>query len=203
MTTHFTIDPKPIRATALLHQEGILAVLAAVGLYFRGQEPLAALLPTTTWFESVAAGVVTGGLSLALMGILLLVPQVRDLERWQAGMVHQWTVIDAVAVAIFSGLAEEALIRALLQPWLGLVTAAVLFALLHIVPDRRLWAWPVIALALGLVFGLVFERWGFPAAAMAHIVVNMVSLLRLRRRPGETFQTEPQPGSTEDSTDSP
>jgi len=97
-------------------------------------------------------------------------------------MVRDWTMLDAVAVGVFSGLAEEALIRALLQPWIGLVAAAVLFALLHIVPDRRLWAWPVIALVLGLVFGLVFERWGYPAAALAHLVVNLVSLLRLRRK---------------------
>ncbi len=190
MTTSFTVDPVPIRATALLHQEGLLAVVAAVGLFFRGQGPMTALLPRTSWMESLGAGIITGGAALALMGALLLVPIVRDLEQWQAGMVQGWTVFDAVAVAVFSGLAEEALIRALLQPWIGLVAAAVLFALLHIVPDRRLWAWPVIALALGLVLGLVFERWGYPAAAAAHIVVNMVSLLRLRRKVGVTPPTK-------------
>ncbi|MEN8164904.1 MAG: CPBP family intramembrane glutamic endopeptidase [Acidobacteriota bacterium] len=182
MTTPFTVDPAPIRATALLHQEGILAVVAAVGLFFRGQGPMTALLPRTSWIEALGAGVITGAAALAVMGLLLLVPVVKDLERWQAGMVHGWTMLDSIAVAVFSGLAEEALIRALLQPWIGLVAAAVLFALLHIVPDRRLWVWPVIALVLGLVFGLVFERWGYPAAAVAHIVVNMVSLLRLRRK---------------------
>jgi len=53
--------------------------------------------------------------------------------------------------ALLSGLAEEALLRALLQPVIGLVPAALLFAVLHLVPDRRLWMWPVIALGLGLV----------------------------------------------------
>ncbi len=197
MTTSFTVDPAPIRATALLHQEGILAVVAAVGLFFRGQGPMTALLPRTSWIESLGAGVITGGAALVLMGILLLVPVVRDLERWQAGMVQNWTMLDAVAVAVFSGLAEEALIRALLQPWIGLVAAAVLFALLHIVPDRRLWAWPVIALVLGLMFGLIFERWGYPAAALAHIVVNMVSLLRLRRKVSVTSTAGSDSGSAD------
>lgn len=159
-----------------------MAVVAVVGLFFRGQGPVTALLPRTSWMESLGAGVITGGAALAFMGLLLLLPRVRDLERWQAAMVKDWTIGEAVAVAVFSGLAEEALIRALLQPWIGLVAAAVLFALLHIVPDRRLWAWPVIALVLGVVFGLVFERWGYPAAAVAHVVVNLVSLLRLRRK---------------------
>jgi len=171
----------PIRATALLHQEGILAILAATGLFFRGQAPLTALLPSTGWLESIGAGLITGGVCLVLLFGLLLIPAVKELERWQAGMVQGWTVIDAVAVAVFSGLAEEAFIRVLLQPWIGLVAAAAVFAVLHIVPDRRLWPWPVIAMALGLAFGLVFERWGYPAVATAHIVVNMVSLLRLRR----------------------
>ncbi len=197
MTTSFTVDPAPIRATALLHQEGILAVVAAVGLFFRGQGPMTALLPRTSWIESLGAGVITGGAALVLMGVLLLVPVVRDLERWQAGMVQNWTMLDAVAVAVFSGLAEEALIRALLQPWIGLVAAAVLFALLHIVPDRRLWAWPVIALVLGLMFGLIFERWGYPAAALAHIVVNMVSLLRLRRKVSVTSTAGSDSGSAD------
>jgi len=194
VTRSFTVDPVPIRATALLHQEGVLAVVAAVGLFFRGQGPMTALLPRTPWIESLGAGVVAGGVALAFMGVLLFVPIVKDLERWQAGMVQGWSFFDAVAVAVFSGLAEEALIRALLQPWIGLVAAAVLFALLHIVPDRRLWAWPVIALVLGLAFGLVFEQWGYPAAAAAHIVVNTVSLLRLRRKPGVTPQTKNESG---------
>ena len=64
-------------------------------------------------------------------------------------MVEGWSAGDALAVAVFSGLAEEALIRALLQPLIGLVPAAAVFAVLHLVPDRRLWMWPVMALLLG------------------------------------------------------
>jgi membrane protease YdiL (CAAX protease family) len=85
-----------------------------------------------------------------------------------------------VVIALFSGLAEEALIRALLQPIVGLVPAALVFAALHIVPDRRLWLWPVLALVLGLGLGWVFEHGGYPAAASAHIAINLLSLLRLR-----------------------
>ena len=63
---------------------------------------------------------------------------------------------------------------------IGLIPAAVIFAVLHIVPDRRLWLWPVVAFAFGLVLGLLFDHAGFPAAASAHIVINLVALLRLR-----------------------
>jgi hypothetical protein len=45
--------------------------------------------------------------------------------------------------------------------------------------------WPAIALALGLVLGLLFEHFGYPAAAAAHILINALALLRLRTQDQE------------------
>jgi hypothetical protein len=56
-----------------------------------------------------------------------------------------------------------------------------LFSILHVVPDRRLWLWPVLAFVMGLVFGGLFGVLGFPAAAAAHVAMNGLSLARLRR----------------------
>lgn len=173
-------DLPVIRPVAIAHQEGILAVVALVGLWFRNAPmltSLAATAPTLHWvFVSLA--VAAGG--FGLLWALRAIPAVRTLERWQRAMVAEWSLVDALAVAVISGLAEEALVRALLQPWLGLLPAAFLFALLHVVPDRRLWAWPVTALVLGVAFGILFERFGYPAAALAHIALNAGSLIRLR-----------------------
>ena len=123
-----------------------------------------------------AAGLVCFGLLWLVRGIGPL----RDLESWQRRMVAGWGAGDALAVSVFSGLAEEALIRALLQPAIGLVPAAVVFAVLHIVPDRRLWSWPLMALLLGVAIGWLFSRWGYPAAAAAHVVINGLSMARFR-----------------------
>jgi membrane protease YdiL (CAAX protease family) len=182
VTNSLPLDPAPIQAPVILHQEGFLGIVALVGIFWRNGGTWAALVPVTPWTESAFAGLIVALGILGLMRIGLVLSSLRRLERWQGRLVSEWSVMDAIAVAVFSGLAEEALIRAFLQPWIGLIAAAVIFALLHIVPDRRLWAWPVIALVLGLVFGLVYERWGYPAVATAHCVVNLVSLLRLRRQ---------------------
>jgi membrane protease YdiL (CAAX protease family) len=120
-----------------------------------------------------------GGCSL-LLWVLRGLGALARLEHWQSEMVKGWTVTDALAVALFSGLAEEALLRALVQPLIGLLPAAAIFAVLHLIPDRKLWLWPVLALAMGVVLGGVFELAGYPAAAIAHIVINGLSLLRLR-----------------------
>jgi hypothetical protein len=41
--------------------------------------------------------------------------------------------------------------------------------------------WPVLALMLGVGLGLLYEFAGYPAAAAAHVLMNGLSLLRLRQ----------------------
>ena len=174
-------DPQPVRAVALLHQEGVLGLIAIVGLSFREGGPIQALAPTIAPAASLALGVGAGLGSSLLLWFVRELPPLLELQWFQQRLVRGWTVSDAVAVAVLSGLAEEALLRALLQPVIGLLPAAGLFALLHLVPDRRLWLWPAIAFALGLVLGLLYDGAGYPAAAAGHIVINACALLRLRR----------------------
>jgi membrane protease YdiL (CAAX protease family) len=170
---------------ALLHQEGVLGLIALVGLALRAGGPVPALAPQIAPLASVSLGVVAGlGSSLALWLVREL-PPLRELQSFQRRLVRGWTVSDALAVALLSGLAEEALLRALLQPVIGLLPAATLFAALHLVPDRRLWLWPVIAFGLGVMLGLLYDAAGYPAAVAAHVAINACALLRLRR-PGTT-----------------
>lgn len=178
------LDPRPVRAALLIHQEGALAVIALIGLHFTSGGIAGGLIVRGSWTSSVAAGVGCGAVCVAVLWSLRKIPPLRRLEAWQRGIVRGWTTTDAVCVAVLSGIAEEALLRALLQPLIGLVPAAVLFAILHVVPDRRLWLWPVFALGSGLALGLLFDEFGYPAAAAAHVVINGVALLRLRDEGG-------------------
>ena len=175
------LEPAPVRATLLVHQEGALALVALIGLWFSEGGIARGLAPAGEPGWSIAIGVGIGLLVVAGLWMVREIPPLRRLERWQQAVVADWTITDAVVVALCSGLAEEALLRALLQPIIGLLPAAALFAVLHLVPDRRLWAWPVFALACGIVLGVVFDRFGYPAAVAAHVVINLVALLRLRR----------------------
>ncbi len=165
----------------------MLGLVASVGLGLSLDDPFAALAPLGSGVVALTVGGAVGLAFALVLWLLRWSGPVRTLEGWQREMVGSWTALDAVAVAVLSGLAEEALLRALLQPVIGLVPAAVIFAVLHFLPDRRLWLWPLLALASGLVLGLLFTHYGFPAAAAAHTTVNLVGLLRLRRvRAGAT-----------------
>jgi membrane protease YdiL (CAAX protease family) len=173
--------PRAIPATILLHQEGVVAIVALVGLSMRAEDVADGLAPRGTAVASVFTGLVIGLACAAGVLILRRLPALAALEMWQRHMVRGWSLTDAVAVSVFSGLAEEALVRALLQPVIGLLPAALIFAALHLVPDRRLWLWPVLALVLGVILGVIFNLGGYPAAATAHITINGFALIRLQR----------------------
>jgi len=174
------VTPRAIPAAMIIHQEGVIALIALIGLALRSDGILVGLSPNTSLVTTIVGGAAIGAGCFFVLWVFRELRPAIDLENWQRDMVRGWSVTDALAVALFSGLAEEALVRALLQPLLGLVPAALLFAALHFVPDRRLWLWPILAFALGLVLGWAFEQWGYPAAAAAHITINTLSLLRLR-----------------------
>ena len=187
MTAGGTVEPPAVRPIHLLHQEGILGLVAIVGLAVRDNgAPLAGLEPAGPLWLSVGVGLAAAAAASLLLLAVRRLPALLRLERFQARLVRGWTISDALAVALLSGLAEEALLRALVQPLLGLFPAAILFALLHLVPDARLWMWPVIALVLGVVLGLLFDGFGYPAAAAGHVLINAFALLRLRGIGGDT-----------------
>lgn len=177
-----------MRPVLLLHQEGVIGLVAVIGLGLKDGNPLGGLAPQGPLAWSIAVGAAVGIASSGALWLIRRAPPLAELQRFQERLVRGWTVVDAAAVALLSGIAEEALLRALLQPVIGLVPAALLFAVLHLVPDRRLWMWPVIALGLGLLLGAVFSRYGYPAAAAAHCAINLLALTRLRR--GEAVVVE-------------
>lgn len=176
-----TLPAGPIKPVLVVHQEGVVGLVAVVAMALREDGPFGALAPRGGIPGALLLG---GGVGLALAvaaWALRRVPALGELEAWQRQLVGEWGLTDALAVAVVSGVAEEALFRAVLQPLVGLWAAALLFAVLHLGPARRLWAWPVVALASGVAFGVLFQRSGFPACAVAHVTVNLVGLLRLRR----------------------
>lgn len=163
-----------------------MAIVAIVGLGLRDGNPVIGLIPRGGLWTSVGIGSAAGVATALALWLLHRIPPLRRLEGWQRNLVAGWSKGDAVAIAVLSGLAEEALARALLQPLIGLVPAAIVFALLHIAPDRRLWLWPLLAFVLGIVLGVAFAYGGYPAAAAAHLAINAFGLLRLRG-PGKTL----------------
>jgi membrane protease YdiL (CAAX protease family) len=104
------------------------------------------------------------------------------LARALARLIGRRTLGECVALALVSGVGEEAFFRGALQPQLGLVGASLLFALAHFAPRRDLLPWTAFSLAAGLALGGLFEATGnLVAPVVAHAVVNAINLRLLSR----------------------
>ncbi len=92
--------------------------------------------------------------------------------------------VDAVYVSVAAGVSEEALFRFVLQSLLGLPGAALVFALVHVgwPNSRAKLAFTAFVFAMGLLLGLLYAWVGLVAAIAAHIVYDVVVMLRLMAR---------------------
>jgi membrane protease YdiL (CAAX protease family) len=119
---------------------------------------------------------------------------------------------DLFLLAATSSLAEEAFFRGLLQPWLGLHLASLLFAACHPPLSRRLLLWTPFALAMGYLLGWLFEVSGglLIAPTLAHFTVNLLNLRIITGRTGarpdgipfaEPTRLSPSPGTETDPPD--
>ena len=97
----------------------------------------------------------------------ILVP----LGSWQIG-----------AIALFSGTAEEAFFRGVIQPLLGVVPTSLLFGAVHLIPRKPFLPWAAYAAFAGFLFGCLFELSGtlFPNT-LSHVAVNFVMIWLLNR----------------------
>lgn len=147
--------------------------------------PLSLFFDPEGWWIDLAAGL---GAGLLLLGFWFALSRVsrlaRELEGHLSSLLGPLRVSEAVGLALLSGFAEELFFRGALQGSVGWVLATLLFGLLHSGPGPAFRIWTLFALAAGVAFGLLMEwRGNLLAPIVGHVVVNAVSLIRLRRRP--------------------
>jgi membrane protease YdiL (CAAX protease family) len=106
-----------------------------------------------------------------------------ELALGLAAIVGRRSVVECIALALVSGVAEEAFFRGALQPRVGWVAASLIFGVVHFVPRRELLPWTVFAIAAGFLLGGLFEATGnLVAPVVAHVAINAVNLWLLGNR---------------------
>ena len=147
---------------------GLRGSLAALGL--RAEGLVRALL--------VGAGAAIGALLLiALFGLVVQYLDVEVPENDVAlDIARSVTVLGAFGIATAAALSEEVFFRGFLQPRVGLWGQALLFGLAHLSYVNLLQV--VVTFALGLLFGIIYQRtrslW---APIAAHFLFNLLMLL--------------------------
>lgn len=187
------------RVVATVAIYGALATVAMVGCALTGR---------SAWhLERTLGGsrLVSIPVSLALGTVVGLVAVaitqwISRSFRWgralEGELKHGLTGLEANAIpwlAFASALGEELLFRGAVQAGLvahggvaqGLLLTTALFGALHVPWNRKLVPWTLMAVSMGLVFGLLFLCTGeILAPLVAHALVNFVNLRYLLRRDG-------------------
>lgn len=97
----------------------------------------------------------------------------------------------ALLLALASGVGEEVFFRGALQNalfggWLGVLLQALLFTVLHPVPDRRAWAYPLFIFCGGLMFGTAYLLTGsLVPGILAHYLHNARGFYQLLEQKAE------------------
>ena len=171
---------------------GFLAALAMAWRWFVRDtwifvSPVAAEgAPAWAFRSSLALGLVIGLALVAASHVWTRFwPSGEEVSRSLGEAIGDLRPMECILLALASGFAEEMVFRGALQPEVGVLWASILFGLAHLVPRWPLILWTAFAVAVGAVFGLVFEWTGsLWAPVVAHVVVNAVNLPVLSRRYG-------------------
>jgi membrane protease YdiL (CAAX protease family) len=130
------------------------------------------------------------GLAAGLSALVIIMTYVlgtfvtpfRHLSEELRGFLGDLTVEESLMVAAFSSIGEEFLFRGVLQAEVGWIAAAIFFAALHFVPNRRFIAWPLFALVVGLMLGWLYDFTGnLWAPIIAHFLINFVNIYLMTR----------------------
>jgi membrane protease YdiL (CAAX protease family) len=181
-------EPPDIMRLALVFYGAMLALTVGIA-WWTGASIVFASEPARER-GIAAADLLVGGLAAA--ALVALSRGVTRTTRWGdllgrslAELIGRRSAADCVVLGLASGVAEEALFRGLLQPWLGYVGASLVFGLAHFVPRRELWPWTGFAVVAGLVLGALFALTGnLVAPVVAHFCINAVNLRWLSKRYG-------------------
>lgn len=114
----------------------------------------------------------------ALFGAIIAVlfpGSLGDVEAFNQGLLVSFgSPLGALALGLLSGFGEEILYRGALQPAFGLLATSLIFALHH---SQYVNPGLLIVFALGVILGLIRNRWGTTTAALTHAAYNTTLVL--------------------------
>jgi membrane protease YdiL (CAAX protease family) len=180
--------PRPADAGRTLVRLAV-GFYAVVLLFAVGYAAFSNGLRTLLGERTPEPGHLLAALALAL-GIVALchvgdraIPAVRRAGESFTEILGPYTYAQALLLALASGVAEEVLFRGALWLHLGLVGSSLLFGLVHVLPKRSLLAYPLFAVAVGVVLGLLREGSGSVVPPiLTHVTVNALNLAWLEHR---------------------
>lgn len=167
---------------------GLYGAMALVGLLIaagRGNPDLYRLGSPAGW-QLLVAPIVGFVVGLGVVWLTRVATRhfqwARELHGSFRDLLGPLTGHEIMILALASSIGEELLFRGALLPWMGVWLQALVFALLHVGPERRFLPWTLSALVMGLAFGWLAEWTGSLGAPIAaHFAINYLNLRHIVR----------------------
>lgn len=130
---------------------------------------------------SALVGALTGGAVVALSRWgEAYSATMRTMSQRLAEMLGPLRMHHIAILAVVSGVVEEIVFRGVLLEWWGPFWSTLVFALLHVAPQKELRWWPVFAAVMGGLFAaLTIASGDVTAAVVAHLTINYFNLAAL------------------------
>ncbi len=104
----------------------------------------------------------------------------RALEDEFRGILGKRGGAEVLALALFSGVAEEAFFRGAMQEAWGLVPTSLIFGGIHFVPRWVYLPWTLFAIVVGFLMGWIYVATGnIYAPISAHVLINALNLWKI------------------------
>ncbi len=159
---------------------GALAALAVALGWARGDDDLYHFAASTPRRLALSPLI---GLSVGVALVLLTRWMVRRfswarlLHNEFHAVLHELSARDIWLLALSSSIAEEFFFRGLLVAWIGILPSSLLFAVLHLRPERRFLPWTAMSFGVGLLLALMFVGLGdLGGPIVCHFTINLINL---------------------------
>jgi len=180
------LEPKSLLHVMFATQLVIL-ILAGIILLFSREQWWLKLNDPEPWFLQVGYGAgISVVASILLVGVSRFWPLMREVGRITEEVVKTLnpSLGLIIALSIVSGISEELLFRAALQPLTGIWIAAGLFALAHaFVPLQPLVHVVFVSMLFlaGVWIGIIYEQFGLLASMTFHTIYNFIVFVTTKR----------------------
>lgn len=179
-----SISPRQLIIIALIF-EGLLFSVYLFVSYLMGNLQT----PRMPYLNEVLFGSLFGVLLFVFNGVLVRLSFIRGwawmtcfIEEMILPLVSRLGVGSALLVSFAAGIGEEFFFRGLLQPYIGLIPASILFSVAHFLFEiPRFWPLVILYFFIGILFGLIYELFNsLWAPVIFHVLYDFLAILYFR-----------------------
>lgn len=183
---------RALEMRSLLMVYGLLALLCLGASFYYFQDPFFYWKSSKSfsfgfWMIPLLAGFFWW---ILISGCTRFFGWAQDIQKVFAQVLTPISYLQIVLLATLTAFIEEWFFRGLMLDHLGFIFSIVIYALSHLILERKLWVWTPISLLIGLILSLLFQATGsLVYVSLFHSLLNIIGLIQLNKATEQVHAT--------------